>query len=212
VPWQLSRLRDIGRGLLWRPTRQIRSLAGALRPAVFRCIAWPFGLKLPRRIPKGRAMKKSADQWFAEYGECHHNTLNEVIHWICIPAITLSLLGLLWSVPMPAALGGAALYVNLASLFVVAAMLFYLRLSPPLAIGMFVLAALFFALIVGFSKLAWWPVWAVALGIFVVAWILQFVGHKLEGKKPAFFEDIQFLLIGPIWLLGFIYRRLGIPY
>ena len=54
-----------------------------------------------------------------------------------------------------------------------------------------------------------WPVWAVALGIFVVAWILQFVGHKLEGKKPAFFEDIQFLLIGPIWLMGFIYRRLG---
>ena len=157
-------------------------------------------------------MKQSADQWFAEYGECHHNTVNEVIHWICIPAITLSLLGLLWSVPMPAALGGAALYLNLASLFILAAMVFYLRLSPPLALGMFALAALFFALIVGFSKLAWWPVWAVALGIFVVAWILQFVGHKLEGKKPAFFEDIQFLLIGPIWLLGFIYRRLGIPY
>src|ERR1700677_260865 len=104
-------------------------------------------------FPKESIMKKSADQWFAEYGECHHNTVNEVIHWICIPAITLSLLGLLWSVPMPSALGGAALYVNLASLFIVAAILFYLRLSPPLAIGMFVLAALFFALVVAFSKL-----------------------------------------------------------
>ena len=157
-------------------------------------------------------MKKSADQWFAEYGECHHNSVNEVIHWICIPAITLSLLGLLWSVPMPASWGEGALYVNLASLFIVAAMVFYLRLSPPLAIGMFALAALFFALIVGYDKLGFWPVWRVALGIFIVAWILQFVGHKLEGKKPAFFEDLQFLLIGPIWLLGFIYRRLGIPY
>jgi uncharacterized membrane protein YGL010W len=157
-------------------------------------------------------MKKSADQWFAEYGECHHNTMNEVIHWICIPAITLSLLGLLWSVPMPAAWGSAAIYINLASLFIVAATAFYLRLSPPLALGMFALAAVFFALIVAFDKLGWWPVWRAALGIFIAAWILQFVGHKLEGKKPAFFEDIQFLLIGPIWLLGFIYRRLGIPY
>jgi len=157
-------------------------------------------------------MKKSADQWFAEYGECHHNSINEVIHWICIPAITLSLLGLLWSVPMPASWGEGALYVNLASAFIIAAMLFYLRLSPPLAIGMFALAALFLALIVGYDKLGFWPVWRVALGIFIVAWILQFVGHKLEGKKPAFFEDLQFLLIGPIWLLGFIYRRLGIPY
>jgi uncharacterized membrane protein YGL010W len=157
-------------------------------------------------------MKKSADQWFAEYGECHHNSVNEVIHWICIPAITLSLLGLLWSVPMPAALGGAGLYLNLASLFILAAMIFYLRLSPQLALGMFALSAVFFVLIVAFAKLGLWPVWAVALVIFVVAWILQFVGHKLEGKKPAFFEDIQFLLIGPIWLMGFIYRRIGIPY
>jgi uncharacterized membrane protein YGL010W len=77
---------------------------------------------------------------------------------------------------------------------------------------MLAFAVVFFALIVGFDKLGWWPVWRAALGIFIVAWILQFVGHKLEGKKPAFFEDIQFLLIGPIWLLGFIYRRLGIPY
>jgi uncharacterized membrane protein YGL010W len=157
-------------------------------------------------------VKKSADQWLAEYGACHHNTANEVIHWICIPAITLSLLGLLWSVPMPAALGSAGIYLNLASLFIVVAMIFYLRLSPPLALGMFALSAVFFGLIVAFDQLGLWPVWAVALGIFVVAWVLQFVGHKLEGKKPAFFEDIQFLLIGPIWLMGFIYRRLGIPY
>jgi uncharacterized membrane protein YGL010W len=157
-------------------------------------------------------VKKSADQWFAEYGESHHNPVNELIHWICIPAITLSLLGLLWSIPLPASWAPVSEYVNVATLFVALAMAFYLRLSPPLAIGMFVLASLFLGLIIGYGHAGWTSVWSVALGVFVVAWILQFVGHKLEGKKPAFFKDLQFLLIGPIWLLGFIYRRVGIPY
>jgi uncharacterized membrane protein YGL010W len=53
---------------------------------------------------------------------------------------------------------------------------------------------------------------AVAGGVFVLAWIGQFVGHMIEGRKPSFFEDVKFLLVGPAWLLGFIYRRAGIPY
>src|ERR1700685_331707 len=142
-------------------------------------------------------MKKSADQWFAEYGECHHNLVNEVIHWICIPAIMLSLLGLLWSIPMPASWGRAADYLNVATLFVVAALLFYARLSPPLAAGMLAITVAFLALIIGYGRISGPPVWAVALGIFVGAWVPQFVGHKIEGKKPAFFEDLKFLLIGP---------------
>ncbi len=157
-------------------------------------------------------MKKTADHWFAQYGESHHNGINEVIHWICIPAITLSVLGLLWSIPMPARWGAAADYVNVATLFLAAAMIFYFRLSPPLAIGMLAVGVFFVALIIGYGRVGAGPVWAVALGIFVVAWILQFIGHKIEGKKPAFFQDLQFLLIGPLWLLGFVYRRLGIPY
>ncbi len=157
-------------------------------------------------------MKKSADQWFVEYGRCHRNSTNELIHWICIPAITLSLLGLLWSIPMPSSWGSAAQYINVATLFVAIALVFYLRLSPPLAIGMLLLSVLFLGLIVAYGRAGWTPVWWVALGIFVVAWVLQFIGHKIEGKKPAFFEDIQFLLIGPIWLLGALYRRVGIPY
>jgi len=52
----------------------------------------------------------------------------------------------------------------------------------------------------------------VSLGIFVIAWIGQFIGHKIEGKKPSFLEDLQFLLIGPAWLLHFIYKKLGIVY
>ncbi len=157
-------------------------------------------------------MTKNADEWFLEYGKSHHNPVNEVIHWICIPAITLSLLGLLWSIPMPASWGAASNFLNVATLLIVAAMAFYLRLSPPLAAGMLALSCTFLAVVFCYSRLGWTRVWPAALGLFVVAWVLQFIGHKLEGKKPAFFKDVQFLLIGPIWLLAFIYRRLGIPY
>jgi uncharacterized membrane protein YGL010W len=157
-------------------------------------------------------MTKSADQWFVEYGECHHNFTNEVIHWICIPAIMLSLLGLLWSIPMPTSWGHFADYANAATLFLAIALAFYFRLSPPLAAGMLAVAVVFLGLIIGYQRTGLTPVWMVAVSIFVAAWILQFVGHKIEGKKPAFFQDLQFLLIGPLWLLGFIYRRVGIPY
>jgi uncharacterized membrane protein YGL010W len=173
----------------------------------------PLGRIISTHVSAGSiAMKKTADKWFAEYGECHHNSVNEVIHWICIPAIMLSVLGLLWSIPMPASWGSLSDYVNVATLFLVGSLIFYFRLSPTLAAGMLAIAVLFLALIIGYGRAGWTPVWSVALGIFVVAWILQFVGHKIEGKKPAFFQDLQFLLIGPLWLLGFIYRRVGIPY
>ena len=52
----------------------------------------------------------------------------------------------------------------------------------------------------------------VAFGIFVIAWIGQFIGHKIEGKKPSFLEDLQFLMVGPAWLLSFIYKKVGIKY
>ena len=47
--------------------------------------------------------------------------------------------------------------------------------------------------------------------LFVLAWVGQFIGHKIEGKKPSFFEDLQFLLVGPVWLLRFVYERMGLP-
>ena len=56
------------------------------------------------------------------------------------------------------------------------------------------------------------PLWQSCLAIFVVAWIGQFVGHAVEGRRPSFFKDLQFLLIGPLWLLSFAYRRLGLRY
>lgn len=154
---------------------------------------------------------KSADQWFAAYGASHQNPVNKAIHWICVPAIVFSLIGLLWSIPVPATMADWREWVNFGSLFVAAAMLYYFVLSWPLALGMCLVSLLVIWGNAALDRLDT-PLWQISLAIFVVAWIGQFIGHKIEGRKPSFFEDIQFLLIGPIWLLGFIYRKLGIRY
>ncbi|MEM7313353.1 MAG: Mpo1-like protein [Planctomycetota bacterium] len=154
---------------------------------------------------------KSADQWFEEYGVCHQNATNKLLHWICIPAIVFSLVALLWSIPVPAVLLNVAPWFNWAILLLLVSSIFYLRLSISLGIGMILFWFLIVAGIVAWERTGSNLVTA-ALTIFVVAWIGQFVGHKIEGKKPAFIDDLKFLLIGPLWLLGFIYRRLGIRY
>ena len=62
------------------------------------------------------------------------------------------------------------------------------------------------------EMMAPWPVWQICLVVFIAAWIGQFIGHKIEGKKPSFLKDIVFLLIGPAWLLSKIYRKVGLKY
>ena len=89
---------------------------------------------------------------------------------------------------------------------------YYVRLSPQLAVGMLLVWLLMAGMLRFVGSYAPLPLWAVCLIIFVLAWIGQFWGHKVEGKKPSFLKDLQFLLIGPLWLLHFIYRRLGWQY
>ena len=155
-------------------------------------------------------MPKTADQWFDEYGESHQNPTNKLLHWICVPSITASLTGLIWAIPVPTAFESIP-YLNWATILIALGMIFYLRLSWALAIGMLVFQIAVISVIVLLERQGY-SVWQIAIGVFVVAWIGQFVGHKIEGKKPSFFQDLQFLLIGPAWLLGFIFRKLGIPY
>jgi len=148
--------------------------------------------------------------WFDEYAVSHRHPVNKALHWICVPLIVWSLIGLLWSLPAP---GRTDLdYANWASYAVAAAVLYYGVLSMPLALGLLpVLAAMLFS-VDALSQLAHVPLWAVSAGVFVVAWAGQFVGHAIEGKRPSFLKDLQFLLIGPIWLLAGLYRRIGIRY
>lgn len=150
---------------------------------------------------------KSADQWFQQYGQSHQHPMNKAIHWVCIPLIVISLLGLLIAIPVR--LGPA--WLSPATLLLALALAWYALLSMRLAVGMLVVGA---AMLMAATALQVLPVplWVSSLTVFVAAWIGQFIGHKIEGKKPSFFEDVQFLLIGPLWLLGFVYRRLGIAY
>lgn len=152
---------------------------------------------------------RTIEHWLEIYGDSHRNPINKLIHRIAVPIIAIDILGLLAAVPVAGPLPGVSLLAHLA---VVAAVLYYARLSPALAIGMALLAA---PALVGLGMLhgalAGW--FAPALvGVFVLAWIAQFIGHALEGARPSFFEDLQFLLIGPLWLLADLYRRVGLPY
>lgn len=148
---------------------------------------------------------KTAQQWLDAYGESHQNPTNKTIHWVCIPLIVTSLVGLLWGIDLP--FGGPM--VNAGTLLVAFGIAYYLTLSTRLAIGMAVVCAGVVTVVYALSLLPI-PLWASSTAIFVGAWIAQFIGHKIEGKKPSFFEDLQFLMIGPAWLLSAIYRRANI--
>lgn len=156
------------------------------------------------------------DALLSEYGESHQNSLNKTIHWICVPLIFFSILCLIWSIP-PGPLddlfgGTVADFANWATLLLMITLLYYLVLSPPLFLGMFIFSVICLIGAWLLDQADFAPLWAIALVIFFVAWIGQFWGHKVEGKKPSFFKDIQFLLIGPAWLMHFIFRHLGIKY
>lgn len=156
------------------------------------------------------------DALLAEYGESHRNSFNKTIHWICVPLIFFSLVCLLWSIPpgpLSDLIGGtAAAFANWATLLLLITLMYYLLLSPALFAGMFLFSVLCLIGAWLLDRADFAPLWAIALVIFVVAWAGQFLGHKVEGKKPSFLKDIQFLLIGPAWLMHFIFRRLGIGY
>ncbi|WGQ08484.1 DUF962 domain-containing protein [Pedobacter gandavensis] len=167
---------------------------------------------------KTKAVEKSkVDVLFDKYAESHQNHTNEMIHWICVPLIVFSLLGLVWAIPFPhlAFLGKYNGFVNWASFLIAFSVYYYYKLSPIMSYLMLLLICLmsFFIVMLEKWELAGGPaVWLVCAVIFVGAWIGQFIGHKIEGKKPSFLEDVKFLLIGPIWLLHFICKKIGLKY
>ncbi|HEX8060908.1 MAG TPA: Mpo1-like protein [Cyclobacteriaceae bacterium] len=157
---------------------------------------------------------RKIDALLSEYGESHQNSTNKAIHWICVPLIFFSVVGLIWSIPpgpVQAVLGEGNPYANWATITLILVIAYYITLSIWLTIGMALFGLLCIMMIQVIASTGL-PVWQVSIAIFVVAWIGQFYGHKVEGKKPSFFKDLQFLLIGPAWLMHFIYKQLGIPY
>ncbi|EMI65054.1 Mpo1 family 2-hydroxy fatty acid dioxygenase [Leptospira noguchii] len=162
---------------------------------------------------------KSVETWLDEYGESHQNPINKNIHWICVPSIYFTVIGLLWAIPVPSVFLSVP-YLNFATIALLLALVFYIRLSTTLAFGMLILSSLMMYLIVLLERTVLpimignysYGILELSVTIFVLAWVGQFIGHKIEGKKPSFFKDLQFLMIGPIWLLGFIYKKMKIAY
>lgn len=147
-----------------------------------------------------------------EYAESHRNPVNKAIHWVAVPVIVWTVVALLWSIPFPFRAAVAGIPVNWATIALLLAQLYWFRLSVSLALGLLAYNAAMILLTVRIGQAAPWPLWQVAIVVFVFAWILQFIGHAIEGKRPSFFKDLQFLLIGPAWLLAFLYRGLGLRY
>jgi len=155
---------------------------------------------------------RNIDVWLNKYAESHQNPLNKLIHWFCVPAITFTLLGLLAMVEFSFKTNNQSLYnINLSYILIIFAIIFYARLSFPLTIGMIIFTGFCIFIIENIANIfSKQELLSIYISIFIIAWIGQFIGHKIEGKKPSFFEDIKFLLIGPAWLLSFIYNKLNI--
>lgn len=156
---------------------------------------------------------RKIDLLFAEYAESHRNSTNKLIHWICVPMIFWTILGFISLIPAP---HFCAYYFGCMSLISIIAIvlvtIFYVRLSLLISFIMIIIILLMehfaYAMNINFGKKSW----MIYAGVFIITWILQFIGHKIEGKKPSFLKDLQFLLIGPIWLLSFILKKTGIRY
>jgi uncharacterized membrane protein YGL010W len=145
--------------------------------------------------------------WLDSYSSDHRNPTNQLLHWFCVPPIVWSVIALLWTIPVPASLLRPGSW---AVLVMVLAFYWYWRRSHRLAAGLLIV----FALLGLFTNYLYWRLGAaqlcyLAIGVFVVAWIGQFIGHKIEGRKPSFLTDVSYLLIGPAWLMSKLFRKLG---
>ena len=170
---------------------------------------------------------KNIQDWFSEYGESHQNKTNKLIHWICIPLIFWSIIALLSLIPDTLLNVFNNPFINdlihWGTFVIFLGLLFYLRLSISIFLGMLVFSLLVlldvYLTVYLFDAHKYWGLFKslemdgdlflliLSIIVFIGSWILQFIGHKIEGKKPSFLKDIQFLLIGPAWLLGFIYKK-----
>lgn len=150
---------------------------------------------------------KTLEQWFEEYSVSHRNKTNIVIHYVCVPAIYFSIIGLLMSIPKDFLIKHLSLHnpliENWAFVVLVFILLFYARLSIKIAFQILVFSAI--CVLVNYYIGQQMSLIISSITIFVIAWIGQFYGHKIEGKKPSFLKDIQFFLIGPAWIMRKIF-------
>ena len=154
--------------------------------------------------------ERPIDRWFANYSADHLNATNQKIHFVAVPLILWTVTALLWCIPVPGTLFSAGFWAAIAAF---AAWMFYYRASRPLGFGMLaVLVALLWFNRWLHANLGTAQMLQIAVAVFVLAWIAQFIGHHIEGRRPSFLTDLTYLLIGPIWVLAKLYRQFGWKY
>ena len=154
---------------------------------------------------------KTANDWLSEYGESHKNETNKTIHWICVPLIFFSVVGLFYCLKLPAKIA-QGLQLNVAMILILSVTIYYFILSRTIWFGMFLFGLICLGICYSIENYTVIPLWLFCIVLFILAWAGQFYGHKVEGAKPSFLKDIQFLMIGPMWLMSFIYKKLRIRF
>ena len=160
---------------------------------------------------------RKIDTLLAEYAVSHQTKLNIAIHYICVPLIFFSLIGLLASIPIPYVITNALPaflipYAHLGTIVLIFGLFYYLKLSKTLFAGMLLFSVIVLLAINYVSLFIGIPLWLSMLIIFVLAWVGQFIGHNHEGKKPSFLKDLQFLMIGPAWTMSHLFDALNIKF
>lgn len=151
------------------------------------------------------------DGWLKQYEESHHDLNYPIIYWAAVPMVVLGTVGLLWTVPIPGEFYDISPLLNWGSTFLMAAAVYYFIISVSLAIGML-------PFIVGVAAFQMWLLESdfslprVAAGLLVAGIIGLWVGRQSTGRFSLVLRDLQYMMIGPAWLLSVIYRRAGIPF
>jgi uncharacterized membrane protein YGL010W len=152
---------------------------------------------------------KTAKAYFDEYAQSHQNGTNQKIHYICVPIIFFNVIGLLMCIPTTLLASTFKLYnpllENWAIVATILVSVFYLKL------GFWYFMEMIFVILICIVGNFWISNYTnllyVSIGLFVLAWIGQFYGHKVEGAKPSFLKDLEFLLIGPLWIIQKIGKK-----
>jgi uncharacterized membrane protein YGL010W len=142
--------------------------------------------------------QRPVDRLLHHYGLNHQHPKNEAIHMVAIPMIMLAIVGLIYS-----------LHPWAAYVFLAASLVYYARLGSTVVLASMAVWTVLLLLIIWALGAA---LFKVSLALFIVGWVTQFIGHKIEGKKPSFLEDIQYLWVGPIFVLTRPMLRLGLKW
>jgi uncharacterized membrane protein YGL010W len=153
----------------------------------------------------------AASPWLDLYAAGHEHPTNRALHWVCAPLLTVSFVGALSSLPVPAAIAELSPVVDWGTLFLMAAVVYYFIMSITLAFGTLPFVVGLVATIV-WLKQAGAPLLLLSTSGLLLAAIGQHLGHRIEGGRATLMRDLHYIAIAPLWALAALYRKLGIPY